>query len=266
MCFEFDARPPELPGDLVVPAMAGGAAAEIATLESSDGTRFAAALSPGDGPAPAIVVLPDVRGLYPFYIELAERFSAAGKHAIALDYFGRTAGAAVRDEDFDLMAHLPATTPDQVQLDIAAARSAIRERADVTACMTVGFCFGGAQSFLAATNPALDLDAAIGFYGTLDPGRIGLPFAMPAPLPHVSETRCPVLGLFGGADDFIPAEDIAAFDAGLTDAGIDHEVFTYPGAPHSFFDRSFTEHADASADAWRRVLGFIDHISARAPA
>ena len=266
MCFEFDARPPELPGDLVIPAMAGGAAAEIATLESSDGTRFAAALSLVDGPAPAIVVLPDVRGLYPFYIELAERFSAAGKHAIALDYFGRTAGAVVRDEDFDFMAHLPATSPDQVQLDIAAARSALRERADVTACVTVGFCFGGAQSFLAATNPALDLDAAIGFYGTLDPGRIGLPFEMPAPLPHVGETRCPVLGLFGGADDFIPAEDIAAFDAGLTDAGIDHEVFTYPGAPHSFFDRSFTEHADASADAWRRVLGFIDHISSRAPA
>jgi carboxymethylenebutenolidase len=113
---------------------------------------------------------------------------------------------------------------------------------------------GGAQSFVAATDPALDLDAVIGFYGTLDPDRIGFPFEMPAPLRHVSETRRPVLGLFGGADELIPAEDIAAFDAGLSEAGIEHEVVAYPGAPHSFFDRSFTEHADASADAWRRVL------------
>jgi carboxymethylenebutenolidase len=34
-------------------------------------------------------------------------------------------------------------------------------------------------------------------------------------------------------------------------------VVIYPGAPHSFFDRRATDYADASADAWQRVLGFI---------
>jgi carboxymethylenebutenolidase len=266
MCFEYTARPPELPPDLAVPRIAGGAAAEIATVTAADGNELALALAPVDGPAPAVIVLPDVRGLYPFYIELAERFAAAGRHAVALDYFGRTAGAVVRDEEFQFMDHLPATTPEQVQFDIAAARDALAERAEITSFVTVGFCFGGAQSFVAATSADLGLDGAIGFYGTLDPDRIGFPFAMPAPLRHAAETRIPVLGLFGGDDPYIPGEDIAAFAAALEAAGAEHDVVTYPGAPHSFFDRSFTEHADASADAWRRVLRFIDHVGARAAA
>jgi carboxymethylenebutenolidase len=257
MCFEPDARPPDLPADLLAPA-AGGAAAEITTLTSADGTAFAAALAPVDGPAPAIVVLPDVRGLYPFYVELAERFAAAGKHAVALDWFGRTAGAEVRGEDFDFWAEIPSVTPATAQLDMAAARDALRERADVTKVITVGFCFGGAHSFIAATNPELGLDAAVGFYGTLNPKKD----IMPAPLGYVDGTRCPVLGLFGGADQNIPPADIQAFEEGLEGVGVEQEIVVYEGAPHSFFDRSADEHAEASADAWRRVLGFIDRIDA----
>jgi carboxymethylenebutenolidase len=72
-----------------------------------------------------------------------------------------------------------------------------------------------------------------------------------------------VLGLFGGADDHIPQEQIDEFDAALADAGVEHELISYPGAPHSFFDRSFDEHAEACEDAWRRVLGFLDDVGAR---
>jgi carboxymethylenebutenolidase len=258
MCFDYDARPPDLPADLVMPAAAGGAAAEVTTLTSADGTAFAAALAPVDGPAPGIVVLPDVRGLYPFYIELTERFAAAGKHAVAFDYFGRTAGAEVRGEDFEYMPHVVQVTPEHAQLEIAAARDALRERAEVTAVITVGFCFGGAHSFLAATSDELALDAAVGFYGGLKPKREGFP----APLTRASETRCPILGLFGGADHAIAAEDVEAFDVALDEAGVDHEIITYPGAPHSFFDRSAAEHAEASEDSWRRVLRFVDEIAA----
>jgi carboxymethylenebutenolidase len=268
MCFGFDARPPELPEDLrVLAPLAGGAAAELTTVQSEDGTEVAVAIAPAPEPGGVgVIILPDVRGLYRFYVELAERFAAAGRHAIALDYFGRSAGAQSRDEDFDFMAHLPKTSPEVVQQDISAARDALRERSGADRFVTVGFCFGGAQSFLAATSSDLGIEAAIGFYGTLDPDRIGLPFAMPAPLRSVAETRRPVLGLFGGDDPLIPAEDIEAFDRALTQAGVEHEVVTYPGAPHSFFDRSFEEHAEASEDAWRRVLGFIERVSARTPA
>ena len=46
--------------------------------------------------------------------------------------------------------------------------------------------------------------------------------------------------------------------AALAAAGVEHEVVTYAGAPHSFFDRKQEEFADASEDAWRRVLDFLE--------
>jgi dienelactone hydrolase len=105
MCFASTPRRPSLPADIA--PIAGGAGAELLELESADGTRFSAALA--ESPEPrgrAVVILPDVRGLYPFYSELAERFAAAGHHAIAIDYFGRTAGLGPRGEDFEYTPHV----------------------------------------------------------------------------------------------------------------------------------------------------------------
>ena len=261
MCFAFDAHPPDLPVDLAHAPLAGGAAAELLELTSADGTRFSAALAEAaEGSDPGVVILPDVRGLYRFYVELAERFAQAGHHAIAIDYFGRTAGTGERGEEFEFMPHVQQTRVQTVQLDIAAALEALRERTGARGTVTVGFCFGGSQSFAAATSAELDLVAAVGFYGRLVPAREGAP----APLQHAAQTRCPVLGLFGGADQAIPADQVEAFDRGLDDAGVEHEIVSYPGAPHSFFDRMQAEHAEASADAWRRVLGFLGAVAAAA--
>jgi carboxymethylenebutenolidase len=73
--------------------------------------------------------------------------------------------------------------------------------------------------------------------------------------------RCPLLGLFGGADAGIPADAVERFERRLGQAGVDHDVVVYPGAPHSFFDRSYEQHGEACADAWRRVLGFLDRFA-----
>lgn len=264
MCFEFDALPPLVPEARLVP-MAGGAAAEMLTLTSADGTEFSAALAECPEPlgGPAVIVLPDVRGLYRFYIDLAERFVTAGYHAIAIDYFGRTAGTGERGEDFDFMPHTMKTTVPQIQADVAAAREALAARTGATSFVTLGFCFGGAQSDLCGANPDLDLDALVSFYGMLDPARAGLDTEeFPAPLKHAGEIRKPLLAHFGGADELIPAEDRDAFDAALSGNGVDHEFHVYPGAPHSFFDRSQEEFADASAAAWERTLNFLGEVGA----
>ena len=68
------------------------------------------------------MIIPDVRGLYPFYIELAERFAEAGHHAIAFDYYGRTAGLGPRDDEFDYGPHREQVKLDQALDDLAAAR------------------------------------------------------------------------------------------------------------------------------------------------
>lgn len=258
MCFDFDARPPAPPEDLLLAPIAGGAGAELLELTSADGTNFSASLAEaGDGRVGGVVILPDVRGLYPFYSELAERFAQAGYHAIALDYFGRTAGLGPRDEDFEYMPHVQQLTVPQVQADAAAAIAALRERTGAEKIAPVGFCLGGMESFLAGADMS-ELTAVVGFYAALDGSRFGID----GPLQRAGEIRVPLLGLFGGADQAIPVEQVEEFDAKLAESGVEHEIHVYPGAPHSFFDRRYEAHADACEDAWRRMLGFLEqHIA-----
>jgi carboxymethylenebutenolidase len=257
VCFDFEARPPAPPADLLLKPIAGGAGAELLELSSSDGTRFSAALAESPEGRGGIVILPDVRGLYAFYIELAERFAQAGYHAITLDYFGRTAGLGPREQDFEYMPHVQQLAISQVQADIEAAGAALREPTGEERPATVGFCLGGLESFLAGADVP-GLSAVVGFYGVLDSERFGFP----GPLERAAEIRCPVLGLFGGEDQAIPVEQVEQFDARLAEAGIEHEIHVYPGAPHSFFDRRYEEHADAAEDAWRRMLAFLDRHAA----
>ncbi|MGZ4182532.1 MAG: dienelactone hydrolase family protein [Solirubrobacteraceae bacterium] len=254
MCFSFDARPPAPPIDLLQAPIAGGAGAQLLELTSADGTRFSAALAeaPEDRGA-GVVILPDVRGLYPFYSELAERFAQAGHHAIAIDYFGRSAGLGPRGEEFEYMPHVQQLRVPQVHADAAAATAALRDRTGDRPVVSVGFCLGGFFSFLAAAKLADELAAVVGFYGVLTGERFGTA----GPLQLASDIKRPVLGLFGGEDQAIPVDQVEEFDKRLDATGLDHEIHVYPGAPHSFFDRRFEQYADACDDAWRRMLGFI---------
>src|SRR3954451_2883994 len=138
MCFEFDALPPDVPPD--VPRAAGGAAAEILELESADGTAFSAAFAGAErASGPAVVIYPDVRGLYQFYIALAERFAETGHHAVVVDYFGRTAGLGPRGEDFDYLTHVPQTRSAQIQTDTMVAVDEVSRRVGETRFVSVGF-------------------------------------------------------------------------------------------------------------------------------
>jgi carboxymethylenebutenolidase len=256
MCFDFGAVPPDLPSD--IPRAAGGAAAELLELVSGDGTHFSAAFAGAPEPrGPAVVIYPDVRGLYPFYSQLAESFAEAGHDAIVIDYFGRTAGLGPRDEEFDYMDHVAQTRSAQIQADTRPALDVLGERSGERRAVTVGFCFGGSESFLATTNAELGLAGAVGFYGSLDRSKRGLE----SPLERAPDMRGPILGLFGGADQGITADQIDEFSRRLDQAGVEHDFHVYPGAPHSFFDRKQEEFAEASADAWRRVLAFLAAIA-----
>ena len=229
MCFELDSIPP-------VPAIAGAAVShEDLELEAGDGNRFAAFSAYPEEPATTgVVILPDVRGLYRFYEELALRFAERGIAAIAIDYFGRTAGVAKRGDDFSYPEHVAQTTPEGVQADVRAAVEHLRAQG-CTDVFTVGF-YG---------NPV---------------ERNGVP----GPTQRAPDIRAPILALQAGDDANITAEANTALQDALSRAGVDHEVITYDGAPHSFFDRKQDEFRDASDDAWRRVLDFIERYSTTA--
>jgi carboxymethylenebutenolidase len=250
MCHALDSLPP-------VPAISGAAVShDDLVLEAADGASFAGfAAAPEDAANAGVVILPDVRGLFRFYEELALRFAERGYAALAIDYFGRTAGVGKRDDDFPFRDHVAQTTPDGVQLDVAAAVARLRspEGGSCRSVFTVGFCFGGRHSWLAAAR-GHGLAGAIGFYGRPGVGADG----SPGPAQRAAELEAPILGLMGGADAGIPAEDVAAFETALAAAGVEHELVTYDGAPHSFFDRRQDEFADASDDAWARVVAFLE--------
>jgi carboxymethylenebutenolidase len=246
MCFDSDSLPP-------IPAISGAAVShDDLVLSASDGNQFAAFRALPEGPAGAgVVLLPDVRGLYRFYEELALRFAERGYAAVAIDYFGRTAGVAKRDEDFDYMPHVQQTKPELVQADVAAAVQHLRGL-DLASIFTVGFCMGGRASWLAAAS-GHGLNGAVGFYGypTERNGAVG-------PAERASEIDGPILALQAGADQNITKVENDAFEAALSAAGVDHEIVVYDGAPHSFFDRKQEEFAEASEDAWSRTLRFIE--------
>ena len=199
MCVDDDSYPP------IRPIAGGSAGSRDFRLVSADGTRFMAHAARASAPTGAgMVVIPDVRGLHPYYKELADRFAEVGVDAVAIDFFARTAPSDDRSESFDFMSQVPLTKPETLQADIAAGAGYLRgtEGGGVRSLFSVGFCFGG-------------------------------------------------------ADEGIPQSDVDAFDAACRKAGVKHDLTVYPGAPHSFFDRKYTEFAEASADAWRRVQEFV---------
>src|ERR1700693_736801 len=241
MCYSDNSRAP-------LPPVSGASSNQgDLVLTRPDGTKFAAYFARAEKPTGAgMVVMPDVRGLHQFYKELAQRFAEAGIDAVAIDYFGRTAGMGDRDGGVEYMPHVEKTPPENIAADVAAAVAYLKSKdgGAVKSVFTVGFCFGGSSSW---NQSALTdgLSGCIGFYGR--PERS---------LPFLSKMKAPLLLLIAGAD-FTPREAFIDFDKQLTKAKVSHEMHIYEGAPHSFFDRGFAEWKDACNDAWRRMLAFI---------
>ena len=249
MCFDPDSHPPTEP--------IAGVAIEhrVLELQAADGNRLGAFHALAEAPSGVgMLVLPDVRGLFPYYEELAMRFAERGVDSLAIDYYGRTAGPARRDASFESAPHTERCTWAGLQADVDAGATAIRASGRVRQLYSVGFCFGGRLSFLLSSLPRLELHGVVGFYGwPVGSSRGG----MPAPTDIAPHMTVPLLGLFGGADAGISAADVATFEQALRASALQHRVVIYPGAPHSFFDRKQAEHADTSGQAWSEVLDFI---------
>jgi carboxymethylenebutenolidase len=251
MCYDLDARPP-------IPPISGAAAdGEDIVLTAPDGNRFSAYMARSEGSKGAqVLIFPDVRGLHEFYKDLALRFAGAGIPALAIDYFGRTAGITPRDETFVYSPHVEQMTMPAFLQDVTAALDYLRQHNPKGRIFIVGFCRGGTLSIHAAAEN-LNLSGVIAFYAGLSRP---VPGSKASTLERAAHVRFPVLGLFGGADPNIPAADVEKLDHQLAAAGVKHDIVVYPDAPHSFFDRRYKEFADASSDAWKRVLAFTGAI------
>ncbi|HEY0508960.1 MAG TPA: dienelactone hydrolase family protein [Blastococcus sp.] len=249
MCHDHESRPPAPPrtGDVFERG--------VLTLTAADGTEFSAAYAaPAQAPRVGVVVLPDIRGLHPYYVALAERFAEAGLAAVAIDWFGRTAGVAedagTRGADFDWQTHIPQTTPEGIDADITAAIGYLRERAGADLpVVTVGFCFGGSHSWR-QSGGGLDLAGCAGFYGK--PSMVG---------DAADRAHLPTVMVIAGADAATPVADQLRLADAMRAAGAEVDAAVYDGAPHSFFDRAHGEWAEACRDAWEHVLALTDRVA-----
>ena len=236
MCFADGSSAPAAPS-------AGQAGQSRAlTLTASDGTVLMAhetrALTPSQV---GIVVMPDVRGLHQYYRDLTVRLAELGWESVAIDYFARTADSDDRSEAFEFMPHVQQVTAEGMAVDVRAAADHLWALG-CTKVFTLGFCMGGSWSWRqSADTPGLA--GCIGFYGRRAMAE-----------PRISELAAPLLLLAAGADAHIPVEDPQSLAA---DAPVEAEVVVFDGAPHSFFDRTAPEHADACAKAWGHITDFV---------
>src|SRR5258708_38393662 len=138
MCYDDEARPPVPPGG-------GHAHGEEIVLTASDGNRFAVYFAlPQQPTGVGILICRCVRGLHQFYKELALRFAEVGVTALAIDYFGRTAGISSRDESFEYMPHIQQISLDTFFLDVQAGLDYLRGKTTPKLpIFLVGFCSGG---------------------------------------------------------------------------------------------------------------------------
>jgi len=255
MCFDLDSRPPIEP-------IAGGAldSGEV-ILEAADGASFRAfSARPAQATGAGVLILPDVRGLHHFFEELALRFAEHGVAAIAIDYFGRTAGTGPRPADFDHQPHVAQAKWTDIEGEIKAGVAYLRSDAGGAPRSTfaLGFCMGGRLASVSATL-GLGLAGVIPFYGwPVGPSRNGTP----APADLASKIECDVLALYGAEDHAIDATMRDTFDKALDDAHVHHKTIVYPDAGHSFFDKKSAETAKASEAAWEETLAFIRHHTA----
>jgi carboxymethylenebutenolidase len=243
VCFDDDSIPPAPPDAGKVERHGP------LELEATDGNRFAAYEAVPETPRGAnMVILPDRRGMHPFYFLLTQRFAEAGYHSVTFDYFGRTAGVDSRKEGFRWGEHGLHLKPDQVRLDAAAAAAHLRAQQPEQPTFAVGFCFGGGHSWRLAASD-------IGFTGCI--GLYGIP-AMVYDL--ADQLSCPIMILVAGADWVAPADAYEALDQRLDELGKDHEMYTYEGAPHAYFDEFFADWGEVCEDSWRRMIAFTDRV------
>jgi carboxymethylenebutenolidase len=120
----------------------------------------------------------------------------------------------------------------------------------------IGHCWGGRVAWLGAChNP--DYQACAIFYG----GRIKLAMGpgTPPAIELAGNIACPVAGYFGNEDQNPSPEDVDAYDAALTAAGVSHVFHRYDEAGHAFqsFNNEERYRPEASEDAWTKVLAFL---------
>ena len=247
-----------LAGSIIVDGLLGRGRVEAVTNTTIPGAnggpdvRAYVAKPQGSGPFPTVIMIHEFYGLNANITEKAEGLAQEGYLVIAPDTFRGSSTAWVPRAIFQVITN----DADQVNQDLDSVYQWLIAQSDVDAerVATLGFCYGGRAS-LGYSLHNNRLAATVIFYGS------------PVTEPEVLRSLPgPVLGIFGGADNSIPTEEVKDFEAALAKAGIPNEITIYEGQPHAFITSMEAVRAGGvQGEAWAQMLNFLDANLKQAP-
>jgi carboxymethylenebutenolidase len=210
------------------------------------------------GPFPTVLVVQEIFGVHEHIKDICRRFAKLGYYAIAPELYAREGNPAEIGDIKELIAKIVSKVPDaQVMsdLDATVAYAKSTGKADTAKLAVTGFCWGGRITWLyAAHNP--DLKAAVAWYGPIDRPRTTLQPKYPIDL--AADLNCPVLGLYGAADQGIPVADVERLATACKTAGKTCAIKIYPDTPHGFnADYRPSYRPEAAKDGWAKMLAWF---------
>jgi len=191
-------------------------------------------------PHPGVILIHEWWGLNENIKEAARTLASEGYHVLAVNLFGSVATTPEQAR-----AQTSGLDQEEALANMNAAYDYLKARG-ATKMASYGWCFGGGQSMQFSLSGRA-LDATVIYYGNLvtDEARL-------------RSIRWPVLGIFGDQDTSVTPESARAFDAALSNLGIEHEVKIYEGVGHAFANPSGANYAPGETrDAWERTLTFL---------
>lgn len=208
-----------------------------------DGTKGYLARPSGEGDYPGVVMVHEWWGLNEHIKGAARELASEGYVVLAVDlYRGEVANDSARARNLTMSLN-----QGRAIMNMHDAAVYLRQKEGAGKVAALGWCFGGGQvmQFSLSGEP---LDATVIYYGNLvtDEGNL-------------SRIEWPVLGIFGENDTSVRPESARAFDAALDNAGVENEIYVYPGVGHAFANPSGGNYAPQQArDAWVKTLRFLD--------
>jgi carboxymethylenebutenolidase len=220
-------------------------------VKTGDGAFGAHLALPAAGSGPGLVLLHEIFGVNDYVRDAARRFAGLGYVVLAPDLFWRTQpGLELGHDEAGLQAGLAASAQLDVEAAVADARAALealRALPEVTGgrAGVAGFCLGGTLAYRVAAGA--DPDVAVVYYGSGIPSALG----------DAAAIACPAIMHWGGADPYIPREQVDAV-AAMAAAHDRIECHVHEGAGHAF-DNPAPMFADpaARAAAWELTAAFL---------
>ncbi len=199
----------------------------------------------------AVLVIHENRGLTPHIRTIPGRLASSGYTALAIDLLSEEGGTASLASEGDATAALGAASQERLVEDMRAGIDELERRAPGAGLAMIGFCFGGGMTWLMLDSGEPRLGAAVPFYGPA-----------PAEPDFSGSSQAAVLGIYAGNDERVNASQPAA-RAALEAAGMTHELRTFEGVDHAFFnDTGPRYNAEAAAQAYDAMIGWFDeHLS-----